>query len=840
MKKSVFFISLALSSLFFSCKFTMPSGLGVKTKAKYNFCIANVDQDLSEKISSVTALGGDNTVKVRFYNPDGKSQTKQLLIQKPLQQIPLDFSAYLDSFDLSSQLQGMSKKIEYTIPSVNFETKSPIELGTINNTVNALATFTGVSGTDVSGTLVAGSSGGFSTIKYTTGTLVIECVQPNGATVRINNEDGLKGTFRSNKAEIDLSGTTLSSSLEFDFDGGTDNIPFAAYIKTGSKLSEVTGLDLAEDYSIPVQQSFAVPKNDTIKKCVIKTGSLDVTTTMPGSWTGVSIDLSGALSGGLDVSLSSTTTSLNDKEFKQQNIKLDGEVTINFTNATISFDGTNPEVKVKCEITEIKEVTVFMGQDYTDEVSLTQPVPSEMKTMVSKIVWKPSGLKYKIASDLPSGNTVALDAITCNLFSLEAETDDGPYKKQFCADEAATDLSSITEFKFGMKLILPGWNGTDHTITMTGVVPNTKYSVDIEVIPVFEWYKIDVNLSALTGSGAQSGDFDTTLNLSKVFESMDTLFFPSAGPGEHTFGNSVELKNVPFYLFANFPPALSKAKFEGKIYSYVNASNKNYILGNAITSAVLEPRAEPTLVEKNGEVITNLGAPTANFAESINATSGSLDTLKLNYELEFSATETGAVTFVNKAHATAADRDNPALIILETNDNNNISLSAIVVLPFDFNLTQSIDNIDILGLANMDRSDPNWDIFSRSEKPSTEDMQKFYEAVKTTTITYQPTQLPFGSDRSIMLEVVIPKYEEDPASPGTYIQNGYIFNQNLDMSGGSISLNPSEIFNAFPLQPTLKIKIGTGRFYIPHDMSLKTNILLGIETDGTIDIVGQL
>lgn len=850
MKKIFVGISTIFLFAFFSCKFTMPNNVAVKTsdEADYKFAILNVEKDLNEyfSVDSLKSSISSENISLYSYNPDGNSDTTQLLVKVPIQEIPLDFSEYLDSLNLNDSLSSMSINKSFTVPKVDFSQSQKMDLSEIDDKINALVAFTGISGEneDITFAFNEYSSDSFDSITYSYGAIGVSCPgQTPGSTVTLNTGDvSIRGTFDSNGTAIlssDREITFYKTGMKISF-SGQSGLYFGGTISDSSEIKSVKGLTLSNNIKIPLDQTFEVSSDSSLKSCVIGEGILTTNVKFGSSWTGQTLSFDNAdISGGLNISdISNGTTDLSGKTFTPENIKVSGDVYATFTNASLDFTDV-PNVKVACEITSLESATISLDSNYAVDYSLRQELPVEATKFITSIIWKTSGVKITSSSNLPSGNELKFSTIKSDFFDISKTdtvlTSDGI--EIYCADKLETPISTGSAVDFSVSLSLPGYDDTEKTITAKNIVPGSEYSIDINVEPKFDWFKIKVNPSALS-TDAQEGKESTGFSIASMFESIDEQLGLS---GEDSFANKVELKSVPAYLFCNLPEIFSYAQFSGKIKTYIGDSDANeisgyessYILGTESEYKNITTSSEPTLVlNDDGEVTTNLNtlgiSSSLDFADVINssktATEGSIC---IDYSIKFSAGDSDSMTFVNPEYE---NEINAGEVPLNVGKDNNISLTAMMVVPFALEITDSF-SIDLIKLSNIDRSSETWDLLGRTETPDNSQIEKWFEVIKSMYISYNLTELPFNSDNPLKISIKIPN-----ASNGVVDSSSYLYEETLKFALNDeekIEIEkPIDFLNAYPLEPEIKLTIPQGNFKIPKDVSLATDVVLGIKTNG--------
>lgn len=838
MKKIFFGISAIFVFCLCSCNgsLTPPTAVEIKTDADYKFDILNIDQSFNEIFSAEKLFPQeeDSSIKVYNYNPDGKSKVYQLLISAPIQEIPLDFSEYLDSINLNNSLSSMSIDKSFKIPDVNFSNEKDLDLNEISDLINKVMIFSGESFSN--GDVVFSSenpTNTFESIEYSFGGIGIVSAQSDGSTVSITSKDGktIEGTFKNGSAILTFTdGFVFSKTgMKISFSGET-GVNYAGKISDDSKIVKVTGLTLSDSIEISLENKFEISSMETLRSCVIKKGTLTTNVDFSDSWSGQKLTFENVnISGGLDIpNISDGETSLDGKEFKPEDLNIEGNIKVSFEDANLDFTNV-PKVVVACKIDSLKSATVVLDKDYNATVSKTQKLPEEATKILKEITWMKSGVKISSTSTLPSGNDIKFSKIESNFFDIH-ETDktlttDSPLEI-YCTEGLKTSISTDSEVDFVVSLELPNYDKTERTVTVKNIEPNTEYKIAITIEPTFDWLKVVVSPNGF-GDASQSDKISTGFSMSSLFDELDTQLKLTE---ENSFKKNVEIKSIPTYLFCNLPSVLDSTKFEGTIKAFIGDSEANpittdgetYILGNEDGKGRMESSTEPEFtINEDKEVTTDLKsnkATTSNdFANLINASKDcpADSSICLEYDLALSS-ESGDLTIGNPNHKDKLSGEK----VLDLTENNNISITAMIVIPFELDIKNDL-NINFMDFIKSDDSstEENKDILNRTEATDLSNIEKYLDVIETMSVSYAPTKLPFGSDNKINLSIKIPSidYEEE-----------------LSLSKGTLELNPKEILETYPLEPEISATIPEGNFWIEKDVSLATHIILGIKTDGSL------
>ena len=161
-----------------------------------------------------------------------------------------------------------------------------------------------------------------------------------------------------------------------------------------------------------------------------------------------------------------------------------------------------------------------------------------------------------------------------------------------------------------------------------------------------------------------------------------------------------------------------------------------------------------------------------------------------------------------------------------TAENAKLVVYAAIVLPVKFKVTNNV-TLDILQFVDSSNSsNQRTDIFGRTG-PTTgfEDMQQYIDAIRSASLIYSTSAMPFKCEPGI-------KFCVDILGNNNY--------KEYDLEGGTVIFNYDDIhqmINTYPLCPNLKIKIlKDAVFSVPRTKEFKMNLAVNIITDGTIQL----
>lgn len=838
MKKTVkcLFASAALFILLTGCvqfqNMTVPKKVQVKTTAEYNFTIAEFEKDFSDKLSAAEiqkSIG--ETFEFYDYNPGGNQEVQQYLLRMPLEEVPLDFGSYMESIDIGKNLDAMNFEQDIPIPNLQLNAEQEIDLEILNTMMIGLLAVKGNIGTGPQKV----NFKGFSTVSISSGKLTINTASANG-TVKLYSASGLTnaecssenliatGTLKSGIVVFDLSGKTLYANETFiEFDDDNTNQEFVGTLNKTAKISKVTGLTQADKTITLDPVSFkGAGDSSPVKECVFSDESkLSLNITTP-NWTGVTITKNIKLSGGLDLTFSGSETELlKDKKYTNQDIILESELTLEFSNATIDFT-SKPKFELSSDIKGFKSVTVKLPEGVKTSFDVKQELPSSAATMVNEIVWNAgSGIEVEYSNTLPAGNDMEMTASSSFIGLASStktiETTSGSEKEKiefYSADENTVTINSSTKVDFSASLTLPGFNSTENTITISNVVPGESYKIAMKITPVFDWKSITIDTTALDGK-VVPGNMAVDFNPKTLLSSLDSMLDSS---GTNKISDKIDLSKLELKLFCERPDyeSFKNVQFEGKIAlggtsdDGKNLNNPTYILGTKTEDKPLMFSNEPVLEkDSKGTVISDLTGVQCvgtNLASTINSITGT-EKLGLNYSLKLTGTDGNKDLTLKKTD-------------LNNSSNTSLKITAMIILPLELKVTEDY-TVDVMKMAgksfNPDDSSEA-DLLGRTDFSSSGGtMEKLMNIIESVSVTYAPSKKPIIGNAEIKIDL---------DGTGTKFEE-----KSISINGGIYTEKPKMIVEN-PVKPSVNVVLKKGELKIPREMSFKTRLDLQIKTNG--------
>lgn len=425
---------------FFSCDLETPERISIKTSGtNYEFPLGSGSFLIRDKMSaselrknfSENLSEGSEEIKVYDYNPN-KSDTDvlQYLIKYPIKEVSLGLSAdgtndmnFLTKIEISNLNEniGQALKIEeksYPIIEMGTDSVIPENSGIpFNITAPAFSK-------------IELSAGSFKISVNPEGTVsedfelnarVILCDE-SGNEIASSEERNIASGTGISPLVLDLSGKSLQPEMRFKLSGtmkggtaGTVHLFKVSMQADSFKIKQVTGLTMTAEEIGDLDSNPETPDgcvsfesdfdfsgvNDYLISAEIESGKMNVFSTIPEGWSGITagIEKINVSQGeGFKVSenefsdetlsaeestkyLFNKTAVLENQTIKPSNVagnvKVSGQVSVSFENATLVFDEAtaNPEVEIggSCKIDRIKSLKVNISalseaSDLTGEV----------------------------------------------------------------------------------------------------------------------------------------------------------------------------------------------------------------------------------------------------------------------------------------------------------------------------------------------------------------------------------------------------------------------------------------------------------------------------------------
>lgn len=893
--KKLFFTAAALSALLaLSCGYEIPEKVSVKMQADYAFGIGQIRQTFTDYLSKKTisdAMGKSQKTKFKVYdyNPSGASKEQQYLMDFNIAEIPIDASSHFSGMGFSSKIKGMKfDRIVKTPDLTQAPVKKQVKLPNINESVRQSARFgtlplhvpEGVSAPFSSPDLnINILKPEFKTMTFSAGSLILH-IQPtntpsqnfstaftitlkDAAGVSITQQSGvdiargasvqlpLQGKTIPQKMKLAISGATRGGAL-----GNTDSFEIKPAFSDDIQLSKVTGLTMGADdlKKSPIKNTFKVSADDTFVECIIGTDSfISMESRLPPLWTGVvctpDISLSDAITASdsdFDKSaekapfLLNRKLNLEERLFKAGDVQLDGELAFALKDADITFTGANEIiVDIQFVIKNVKSITMdFSSNQEQLTVNSTEPLDESLVKNVESIKFGQTNIKVTYTNTLPKvtytntqpqGNDITAETKS-NFFGLDA-------KKPLKAGEAnrVAELTnganaekmvypardSSADFK--VNFTLPGFGTVPahpYYAVFTGIKLNTPYRIAIAVEPSYDWKEIVLK----TDAGKPFKEIvNTGLNASSILDPLKKK------KGTEEFFENIDFENIFLYVYCSRPDgldSLSGLGFSGSVT--LNVFNGGQPVGKSID-----------IVKNNDYIPAKVTVPLDSAPDG--AVIGDVEKSKdYSHKKEitelFNREENGTVcvdytlrftdqTGKPRIKITRAEFDK----LQKNKTEAAIKLYGRIVFPLDLRVKKDT-YIDYLELRGVDTKN---DLFDRSEKTSTDDIDTFLDVIKRSGIRYytnnnlfvyrdDKTSLKFLCDTNIAAGAAGKTRKFEFTERGDY----------EPVTVGDIRM----ILNAYPFKPSVQLYIPKGSMYLPRNAKLTADLVLEIHTNGEFSI----
>lgn len=425
---------------FFSCDLETPERISIKTSGtNYEFPLGSGSFFIRDKMSaselrknfSENLSEGSEEIKVYDYNPTQRDDdVLQYLIKYPIKEVSLGLSAdgtndmnFLTKIEISNLNENIGKALtiedkSYTIIETGIDSAIPENKGIPFNIT--APTFSRIKLSAGSFKISVNPEGTVSE-DFELNARVILC-DGSGNEIASSEERNIASGTGISPLVLDLSGKILQPEMRFKLSGtmrgGTAGTvhSFKVSMKADSfKIQQVTGLTMTAEEIGDLDSNPETPDgcvsfesdfdfsgvNDYLISAEIESGKMNVFSTIPEGWSGITagIEKINVSQGeGFKISenefsdetlsaedtakyLFNKTAILENQTIKPSNVagnvKVSGQVSVSFENATLIFDEAtaNPEVEIggSCKIDRIKSLKVNISalseaSDLTGEV----------------------------------------------------------------------------------------------------------------------------------------------------------------------------------------------------------------------------------------------------------------------------------------------------------------------------------------------------------------------------------------------------------------------------------------------------------------------------------------
>ncbi|MCR4579121.1 MAG: hypothetical protein K5681_02120 [Treponema sp.] len=848
------------------CNWQLPQKVSVKTQAEYEFSLGNalfsaidtdaIFEEFDLKSTVMEGISFQNS-QVYDYYPDEKDATlQQFLIKIPVQEIPVNFSDYMSNSDFSSAMSDMSMDdTVLEIPDVSADpfTTSVSDVTALHSALGAMLT---ASGSVSSGSATAlayntSSYGTFESIAISSAYYLVTGSFTDGTSVVIRDEDGnsVSGYFSSGAANISIAGLTFTSDTTITISeaGSYSAVVNPSYTVSVSLANGVTTVNPIGLEVTPV--TFDLIDSDsasTFRSAVIGSGSMEVTCIYNSSWSGITPTYTIEMSGSLNIPETETTGTIDlaDKEISgTDETSLSSEVYFALNNATLNFTSDYAiSIKAATTVSSFKTITVQFGDSDSLEKSSTAALPDEFLETVKAIYLLDCGISGTYVNTLPEGNDITI-TINSDFLGLDSKsaTLSGATESDTYSIMSGNTSSSVLRtigsddgeydsIDYDVSISLPGATAANpDQVTLSNVTPNSSYTISIGIESTIDYEKLVIDTSDYSSSGSQ----DLGLNLSSMFSSLSF--------GNVNLGDSLKLSKLPIYLVAVRPSVsddsgtdlFENAKFTGSIS--LSMSKDGVVQqdsdGNNIELALLDNDElnftdSPSLnADSNNLVttnfynlmktaITNEAVIYKDLTEIINEDVDSEATLCMDYDIAFSNGEgSSSELTIYKSQ-------------LSEDSSSSIAVVAYLELPLKFTIS---DDLSLDFGDSEEETEESEEEATVEEESDSDALDALLDIVRDASITLTPSKLPFYTSPGMTLEVGLTSDIEKSFSLSVDTESKItITNSEFEslmsaMSGGSMS-------------PSIALKLSEGTLSIPREMGFDASVVLGLNTDGEIEV----
>lgn len=867
-----------LTAMFVSCSgITTPKKISVKTKADFNFTLANFEKDLGEYLSLETlqnAVAGQKSMKVYDYNPAGSADADiaQFLLEMPVgDAIELDMSTYIQNDLFNDEVKFEQK---FSVPEVKKSENMTLSVDALKSNFNNLVSFYGPvgSGSQTVSVNFENANEKFDTLEYTSGTMYVFVEDVTGlpATVNFCGEMGnfeditTTSVTKPSKnftisgysinpdfkyvAKIDLAGKTLSllNPLTIEFvnctqTNGASIKAFYISIAPSSELKKATGLTMTSAQTPSVSaQDVNVTVGNGIQEIEVGEGSMKVALAKPESWTGVTTSFSYKVKKGSEdfVTADSTgTASLNDKVLTDPiSLKIVPTVSVSLSNATIDFT-EQMALSAEFEIKKIKSVKIDLTQvsGFKSQISEVYPLDSSMTDTVKKIWLDKCKYTIKSTNTLPAGNDIGLKlkSVFLNLDdSVSIKGGDSEAVKEIETNPDASNDSDDSvgghafaagdSISFTADITMPGQASGSTIATLVNVIPGTEYKIALSVVPEINWLKVTIDDSKINQTMKNS--VDTGVAFGDLVSSLN-------GSGTNTLFDNLTLASLPIFVYCQKPnlDIFDNIAINGKVAlgtfglvddgtgtmipSGTTEQNCKYLLGSSAASAEMGLKDLPDLKLEEDVVKAELKSDDTCCYADIASLVSFSNTNTLKAYYDISTSGAGGKGTITIKKS-------------ELTGKTRFAIVAYIGLPLKFNV-KTESKIDVSGLLGNSGSD----LLGRTEAPAENSVSEYISAIEEFSVSLKAEKNPLickGSSIKFCIDL-------DPSNPE-------VRENSLDLETGKFTLTGDDIkyaMETYPFCPAMDIVFPKGQFAIARDGIFKTRVDFELKTDGTITLMNN-
>ena len=876
MKKSILLPMLGFLLLFVtSCNWQVPQKVSVKTQAEYEFSLGDAlfsaidtekifgEFNLKSMISEGISIQNS---QVYDYLPRKNEDVQKFIIKIPVQRIPINFSEYMNDSDFATAMNEM--QVDDTvieIPAISdSNTTASIDLDSLHTGLSVLISASDSASSStapLSYVAISAGKGNFTSIKIKSGYYLVKGDFSNNTSVRlITGSKSTETAYFSNKeAKINIAGFEFTPSTQIVFQNGSGS--YTAVADPSSKFEIAAAKNVTYVEGIPVAidpLDFSVISSEDAKNFVeaqIKEGQVNVDLQYDKNWTGITAEYDVTLTGSLSIPKQRTKNVVNlaDKTISgTEKTRLAADAYLSLKDANLEFTSNSAiSIVATSSVSSFNYVIVTFSDSESLSKSSEAELPEEFMKTVKMITLLSSGISGNYINTLPDGNDIKME-ISSNFLGLDnsatltAGTEKGNYsvksEDNFKADRnIGTGAGDFNKIDYNVRIVLPG-STQEHPewIKLSNVKPNDSYTISIKINPDIDYEKMTIDTSDYNQKDVQ----ELGLNLSSLFSELEF--------GGVNIGEKLTLKSLPVYIMAMKPEVksqesgkdlFSEAKFRGKISLFMGKEGTGAdavpvkdsegdinidLLGSSAQAGVLAFGRLPSLEIENetinvkfNEVMGNLvdqkQAIGADLTSILNREVSSDDSLYLSYEMEF----------------TNGDGANSNLTIyknqLDTSEDatTSIEVVAFIELPLEFNVSEDV-NLKVVESEEAEEAN----VSDQGEKD--EKIEMLTSVIKDAKIEITPTALPFIANPPMELNLRLASQIEENVIFGVGVT------KTISINGSKVNSLIDVISNGAELSPNVQLKLSKGTIAIPRKMDFKANVVLGLRTDGKIELYPEL
>lgn len=850
---SVFVVTL------FSCNYQLPEKISVKTNANYSFSVGEFKYPSEKeaedgislysvleeglKTSDSSALGN---IEFFDYNPELQNKYQQLGLKVPIQQLDMDFSEYLDQVDLESYLTEMKMDYDIEIPEFSgIKNEQSIDGSLINDAINKVIIISAAGGiNDLKCDIYMDGDNNFSSVTYESGYLDIRISDYAAPNTPINGTitiDGSEVTVSNGTASYDISGKPINRDSGLHFD--TSNLSATSYllgtIRAGSKIEKIEGLTLSPSITPTFEIdeiSFDAGNDSALKECIVKKGKVKAGLEFPSTWENIVNGTEITITQGLKkdnkpvkFTAAAPEVDLNGAIYQNGKISVKPTISLGFRNSTITF-AENPKFVFAFTIETLESIKIALGSDLKLDQSIEMDLPAEALNILKSVAWNKAGINVAAVNMLPAGNPISIK-ISSNFMGMNEVTqtiESGVQEEQKlywgCPENYVTKIGSgageSKKIDFKAEIILPNYN--NGILTLNNVSLGEKYKIKFTANAEIDWKAITIDNNA----AAVSGSNDIQLNIAEQLKSID-----KTGVFE-----KLNLNSLPIYVYCDVGDLnkifdnpsisgqikISSGKYEGSTF-VPDLSKTTYLLGSEEdddAKMVFESLPE---FEKNedGTYKTVTKKITGGLEKDLSTLLGNIlsggEGLGVDYRVKFSTGNSGQEITLEKENIKNAGKV-------------MIDLSAILILPFDFNISEDIKIDDVLALVGVDNSSrgENWDLLNRKSENDMEELKNYIDIIQKVELDIKNIQIPLNYTDTVKLVIDLDGSQKDEIEKLEFALSS--------KNDFNISLSPSQILDIYPLQPEVSLVIPKGNFSLDRILKVSGAIDVKVKMDGNKSI----